>query len=182
MNLVRCGLLGVCLLLGGLAVAGDRPPHTVTAITPPKGVLPVTGRVTPPLVLEDIDGQRFALAEQRGQWVFVHFWASWCGPCRREIPAIQRMVEKMQGERLALAIVNTAESEDTVFTFLGVLGPDLVPLMDRDGLVTEAWQPRGLPATYLVDPEGVIRFQVLGGQNWDSDDYLGFLKAIVAGG
>lgn len=181
------GLIGVFLLMGGLVLADDNSSttpttstSTVTTITPPQGVLRVTNRVAPPLVLDDIDGQKFDLADQKGRWVFVHFWASWCGPCRREIPAIQGMVEKMRDDRLALAIVNTAESEDTVFTFLGMLAPDLVPLMDRDGLATEAWQPRGLPSTYLVDPAGVIRFQVLGGQAWDGDAYMAFLNAITA--
>ena len=184
MKLFWGGLIGVFVLLGGLAVANEKstvPMSTsVETIRPPKGVLRVTGRITPPLVLDDIDGQHFDIAGQKGRWVFVHFWASWCGPCRREIPAIQRMTEKIPDDRLALAIVNTAESEDTVFTFLGVLAPDLIPLLDRDGLVTEAWQPRGLPATYLVDPEGVIRFQVLGGQAWDGDIYLTFLNAVIA--
>lgn len=58
----------------------------------------------------------------------------------------------------------TAESEDAVFTFLDALAPDLIPLLDRGGSVTEAWKTRGLPSTYLVDPEGMIRYQVLGGR------------------
>lgn len=171
-NGVGYGLIGSFMLMAGAAVAEVN-------ISLPKGVLPVMDRVAPSLVLNDIDNNRFDLAEHKGQWVFVHFWASWCGPCRREIPAIQRMVEKLEGDRLAMAIVNTAEDEDTVFTFLGVLAPDLVPLLDKDGLVTEEWKPRGLPSTYLVDPEGVIRYQVLGGQAWDEEDHLTFFKTLI---
>jgi len=73
-----------------------------------------------------------------------------------------------------------AASITTITPPKGVLAPDLVPLMDRDGLVTEDWQSRGLPSTYLVDPDGVIRFQVLGGQAWDGDVYLTFLNTITA--
>jgi hypothetical protein len=76
-------------------------------------------------------------------------------------------------------VINTAESEDTVFTFLAAVAPDLVPLMDSDGLVTERWQPRGLPATYLVDPEGRLRYVALGGRPWDTPPYLDFLKRLV---
>ena len=183
--MMRCryGLFCLLMLVSGLLLAdGSQAPKSSSlsmTITPPKGVLPVANRVAPPLVLNDIEGRRFDLSDRKGQWVFVHFWASWCRPCQREIPAIQRMVEKRQDDSLALAIVNTAESEDVVFTFLGVLAPDLLPLMDRDGLVTEAWQPRGLPSTYLVDPDGMIRYQVLGGQAWDEDDYMKFLTAIT---
>ncbi len=147
----------------------------------PKGILPVTDRVAPPLVLADIDGGKFSLVEQKGKWVFVHFWASWCGPCRREIPAIQRLLETSKNKSLVFAIINTAESEDTIFNFLGVMAPDIVPLMDRDGLVTEAWKPRGLPSTYLVDPAGVIRYQALGGRPWDELEYMRFLDSLVVG-
>ena len=120
-------------------------------VVSPKGVLPLKARPAPPMRLNDIDGNPFDLTQAKGRWVFVHFWASWCGPCRREMPAIQRMIENF-GDKLPfeLAIVNTAESEDTAFTFLGVLAPDIAPLMDKDGLATEAWQPRGLPSTYLA--------------------------------
>ena len=145
----------------------------------PKGILPVVDRVAPPLVLTDIDGGKFNLAEQRGKWVFVHFWASWCGPCRREIPAIQRLLETNKNKNLVFSIINTAESDDIIFNFLGVIAPDIVSLMDRDGLVTEAWKPRGLPSTYLVDPAGVIRYQVLGGRTWDKPEYLKFLNSLV---
>ena len=147
----------------------------------PKGVIAVTPRAAPDFALQDLDGGRFSLAAQRGRWVFVHFWASWCGPCRKEIPAIQRLVEKMRDAPLAMAMVNTAEDEDTVFDFIGVLAPDIVPLLDRDGQVTEQWRPRGLPSTYLVDPRGVIRYQVIGGQAWDEAPYVDFLRALPAG-
>ena len=146
----------------------------------PKGILPVVNRVAPPLVLTDIDGGKFSLVEQKGKWVFVHFWASWCGPCRREIPAIQRLLETNKNKALVFSIINTAESEDTIFSFLGVIAPDIVPLMDKDGLVTEAWKPRGLPSTYLVDPMGVIRYQALGGRSWDEPEYMEFLNGLVA--
>ncbi len=164
-------------LLTGLLLLALAP---ATAAPLPKGVIAVTPRPAPDFTLQDLDGGRFSLAAQRGRWVFVHFWASWCGPCRREIPAIQRLVEKMQGEPLAMAMVNTAEDEDTVFDFLGVLAPDIVPLLDRDGQVTEQWQPRGLPSTYLVDPQGMIRYRVIGGQPWDEPPYIDFLKALPA--
>ena len=67
---------------------------------------------------------------------------------------------------------NTAEDEDTVFEFLSSYAPDMDCLLDLDGRVTEAWQPCGLPATYLVNPEGQIRYQALGGRPWDQPEYL----------
>jgi thiol-disulfide isomerase/thioredoxin len=111
--------------------------------------------------------------------VFLHFWASWCGPCRKEMPAIQRMSELIQDDRLIIVLINTAENEDTIFSFLGETGTELNSLMDRDGLVTESWQPRGLPTTFLVDPNGYVRFQAIGGREWDKDTYVGFLRVLL---
>ena len=86
----------------------------------------------------------------------------------------------MEGKKFAFMIINTAESEDTVFSFLGGVAPDLHSLLDRDGLATEEWQPRGLPATYLVDPEGKVRYQALGGRPWHEKTYVDFLVALTA--
>jgi thiol-disulfide isomerase/thioredoxin len=146
----------------------------------PKGILKLDGRDAPPLVLEDMDGESWDLEQARGRWVFVHFWASWCGPCRKEMPTIQAIHPQFDPTELEIVLINTAESEDTVFGFLAAVAPDIEPLMDADGLVTERWQPRGLPSTYFVDPDGRLRYLALGGRPWDSQEYLRFLRSLVA--
>ena len=145
----------------------------------PAGIIPLDPFTAPAMRLDDLDGQPYDLEEDRSAVVFVHFWASWCGPCRREMPAIQRMWNQLEAEGLRIALVNTAEDEETVFSFLAGHAPDIRPLMDRDGQRTEAWQPRGLPATYLVDRDGRVRYQVLGGRPWDEEPYLGFLRGLL---
>ena len=144
----------------------------------PQGVMPVAGKPAPPLQLDNLDGASYDLESSQGRWRFVHFWASWCGPCRKEMPSIDRMTRLLEDTDIEFVLVNTAETEDSVFTFLGIVAPDLVPLLDRDGLVTEGWQPRGLPATYLVNPDGLIRYQALGGRDWEQPPYLEFLRGL----
>ena len=126
-----------------------------------------------------MDGEPWDLENARGHWVFVHFWASWCGPCREEMPTIQTLYSKFDPGLLEIALINTAEPEDTVFEFLAVVAPDITPLMDHDGLVTERWQPRGLPATFFVDPQGRLQYLALGGRPWDMPEYLEFLQNLV---
>lgn len=162
------------LWLGWLLLASGG----VRAETLPPGVIAIQDREAPSFTLSDMDGNAYTLNPQSSQWRFVHFWASWCGPCRREMPAIQRLSQQIDTAHWKLVLVNTAEDEDTIFTFLAAVAPDLSTLMDRDGQVTETWQPRGLPATYLVDPQGRIRYQALGGRDWDQQNYLQFLHAL----
>ena len=145
----------------------------------PKGLLTLDGRDAPPLVLKNMDGDTWDLSEARGHWVFVHFWATWCGPCREEMPTIQAIFSKFEPQELEIVLVNTAETEDTVFGFLASVAPDITPLMDEDGLVTERWQPRGLPASFFVDPEGKLRYLALGGRPWDTPAYLDFMKQLI---
>ncbi len=146
--------------------------------TLPKGIITLDGRDAPALILNDMEEELYDLRKSRGHWVFVHFWATWCGPCRREMPTIQSMSEKLSNSTLEIVLVNTAESEDAIFSFLGIVAPDLNPLLDTDGLITEAWQPRGLPATFFVSPKGKLRYLALGGREWNEPDYLNFLKNL----
>ena len=155
------------------------PSLAAESITLPNGILKLTPYPAPETTLDDLDGEAYILKQDKGAWVFVHFWASWCGPCREEMPAVQNMISTLQAEGLKIAMINTAEDEDTVFSFLSAYAPDIRPLMDRDGQVTEKWQPRGLPATYLVDPDGQVRYQALGGRTWDSPPYMAFLRSLM---
>jgi thiol-disulfide isomerase/thioredoxin len=145
----------------------------------PPGIIALDGRNAPALKLKNMDGEAFDLANAKGHWVFVHFWASWCGPCRKEMPTIQTIATQLPANKLKIILVNTAESDDTVFSFIGIVAPDLTPLLDYDGVVTEAWQPRGLPSTYLVDPQGKLRFLALGGRPWDKPEYVKFLSGLI---
>jgi thiol-disulfide isomerase/thioredoxin len=148
-------------------------------MNPPDGIIALDPYPAPEIILNDLDGNPYSLEANRGSAVFVHFWASWCGPCRREMPAIQRMWKQLEAEGLKIALINTAENEDTVFSFLAIHAPEIRPLMDRDGQITEHWNPRGLPATYLVDKNGMVRYQALGGRAWDEPEYLKFLRNFL---
>jgi len=145
----------------------------------PRGIIVIDGRDAPALVLKDINGDTFDLSQSRGKWVFTHFWASWCGPCRKEMPTIQAIADEFKDSGLTIVLINTSEDEDTVFDFLSTVAPDMNTLLDSDGKVTEQWQPRGLPSTYFVDPEGKLRYIALGGRPWDKGEYLGFLKELI---
>lgn len=151
------------------------------AIEVPKGILVLNGRPAPALKLADMEGKTVDLATLRGQWVLVHFWASWCGPCRKEMPTLDQLSKTIPTQKFRILLINTAESDDEVFSFLPTVSPDLNALMDRDGKVTERWQPRGLPSSFIVDPQGRLRYLALGGRDWMSIPYLDFVKQLSVG-
>jgi len=146
----------------------------------PIGLMKKPGNPAPELKLADPDLPPFDLANERGHWVMVHFWASWCGPCRRELPKIQTMSKHIDRKRLKLVMINTAETDDDIFVFLSTVAPDLQSYRDADGSITNRWQPRGLPSSFLVDPQGRIQYLALGGRPWDKREYLDFLKGLYA--
>jgi len=160
----------VLLLLCGISHAAEPPP----------GMIKLDGRPAPALQLSDLDGKPVDLAQKRGRWTLVHFWATWCGPCRREMPTLAQLMKALPPERLNIYLVNTSENEDDVFAFLASVSPELGTLLDRDGQVTERWQPRGLPASFLVDPQGRLRYLALGGRDWANGPYLNFLRELTA--
>lgn len=144
----------------------------------PAGLIKLDGRAAPALKLSNSDGVVSDLKIMRGKWVLVHFWASWCGPCRKEMPSIQALSKKIPASKMTIILVNTAESEDTVFEFLSIVAPELDSTLDKDGVVTERWQPRGLPSSFFVDPAGRLQYLALGGRPWMRGDYLGFVQQL----
>lgn len=148
-------------------------------LEPPKGIRHYETGEAPGFSLVGMDGEPFRLASTRGKWVFLHFWASWCGPCREEMPAIERMTGIFDNDKLEIVLINTAENEDTIFSFLGEIGMDMNSLMDADGLITEKYKPRGLPTTILIDPNGDVQYQAIGGREWYKPEYINFLTELV---
>ncbi len=168
-------LLIIISLISSISIAGN-----INNIEPPFGIRHFDIGTAPDFILNDIDGEEFQLSKAKGDWIFLHFWASWCGPCREEMPAIQQLANTINDEELQIVMVNTSEDEDTVFEFLATIGLELSSLMDTDGQVTESWKPRGLPTTFLINPKGEIKYQAIGGREWASAEYIQFIRRLIA--
>ena len=130
---------------------------------------PWTGGATPRLELSDLDGKAHRLADYRGRAVLVNFWATWCVPCREEMPSFERLRASLEGRAVVLA-VNLAEPEPRIRRFLDTVTVRYPVLLDRDGATARAWQARVLPATYVIGPDGAIRYRHLGELDWSSPE------------
>jgi len=144
---------------------------------------PVTGQIAAPaLSLARIDGKSYALAQRRGRVVMVNFWATWCPPCRAEMPAMERLWQRLHGRGLDVVGVNQGESAQAISAFLKDFGtPISFPiLLDSDSKALDDWSVRGLPATFIVDKRGRVRYTALGGREMDSTHIVGLINGLLA--
>jgi thiol-disulfide isomerase/thioredoxin len=139
-----------------------------------------TGGPTQPLALKDLGGRLHDLADYRGRVVVVNFWATWCQPCREELPSLERLRDAMRGRRFEVLAVNVAEGEPRVKSFLAEVPLRLSVLLDRDGDAQRTWKVRGLPATFLLDPQGSIRYWYLGELDWAQPDVIRTVESLLS--
>ncbi len=132
----------------------------------------------PDTALMDMDGKLHKLSDYRGKPVIVNFWATWCPPCREELPSMNRAWAKVKTEGIEMLAVNMGEDEDTIFPFTGEYPIDFTILLDKDGQFALDWQVKGLPTTYVVDPGGLVVYQAVGGREWDDDAILDSVREL----
>lgn len=157
------GLTALLLALGVTWMALSRVPAEAAAARSQRSPSPQIGFAAPDFTLKTLDGQTITLSKLRGQPVVINFWASWCPPCRAEMPAIQQVYERYRGQGFTVLAVDMQESETQVTTFAGQMGLTFPILIDEDGTVAARYRVNALPSTYFVDRQGVIRNITLGG-------------------
>jgi thiol-disulfide isomerase/thioredoxin len=140
---------------------------------------PWSGGATPALELSDLQGIKHKLADYRGKVVLVNFWATWCVPCRDEMPSIERLRASLEGRRFAVLAVNLAEPESRIRQFLDVVPVRFPVLLDRDTQTTRAWQAKVLPATYIVGPDGAIRYRHVGELDWSKPEVRDAILKLI---
>jgi len=147
-------LLVVTLAVGLAWISATRVSATDINPTgrPPQ---PVAGHPAPDFQLVSLDGETRSLAEFRGRTVILNFWATWCGPCRVEIPALEATWQGYGGEVVIIG-VNIREDAATVSRYVDELGVSYPVLLDTDGTVGRLYNVQAFPTTYIISPDGVV--------------------------
>ena len=147
-------------------LAADEPSlaKTLGLDLPPKWAL------APEFTLPDSAGRPISLAQFRGKVVFLNFWATWCPPCREEMPAMEKLYQTFKDKGLVVLAVNFQEGPEPVGSFFRVHGLSYPVILDSKGNVALSYGARGLPATYLIGREGQIVARAFGPRNWAGQD------------
>jgi thiol-disulfide isomerase/thioredoxin len=163
LSLSLLAILSSLIALGTYA-AWDVQPKLGYNLTPLPKPVPAPG-----FTLEDMDEEKHSLKDLQGKVVLLNFWATWCPPCRREMPSMERLYQKLNGENFTVIAINQMEDGDHVFAYTGQLDvdPTFTILFDKDSKVSSSYRVSGLPTTYLIDKQGNIRYRAIGGREFD---------------
>ena len=183
------GSIGLpALLFFALALAPPTfPPQHAQALasdaadSKPRQLQAASGSVQQNFALPDLDGARHELTQLAGRVVLVHFFATWCEPCREELSSLSRLLERQGRERPVVLAVNVAEVPARVRRFLDAAPVSFPVLLDADRAVTKAWGVSILPTTFVLDRALAARLFVEGDLDWTRADVLAALERIGAG-
>ncbi len=169
----RFGLLALLLLAVFAAITAEgKPPAKLRAVKHP---IPASD-----FYLRDLDGELVRLSDFRGKVVLLNFWATWCPPCRKEMPAMQQLyqVYKDKGLEIVAVSVDTASTGE-VRAFVEELGLTFPVLHDRDSLVSRLYSNPGVPSSYLINAQGKLAYRVLGEYDWFGENAKNTVEKLL---
>jgi peroxiredoxin len=133
----------------------------------------------PDFTLKSRSGENIKLSELRGNVVMVNFWASWCGPCRQEMPLLQQLHDRYQGMGFTLLGVNVDEEPAAAEKMLKEIPVNFPVLYDSDNKVSKQYQVKAMPSTFMVDRDGNVRFLHKGYKPGYEDEYQQQIRALL---
>lgn len=135
--------------------------------------------LAPDFTLEDLSGKRVSVKSLRGKVVFLNFWATWCIPCRQEMPTMEKLHWKLKKDGLEVVAINIREGKKDVRKFLDELGLTFTVLLDKDGKVSEEYGAWAIPLSYFINRKGEFVGKVAGSREWNSPEARAFFRELL---
>ncbi|WHZ17641.1 MAG: TlpA disulfide reductase family protein [Nitrospira sp.] len=176
--MVVTAFMRVLLLSGAVALTAS-PVSADDPMAALKIARVAPGTAATPFDLKTLDGRSVQLADLKGKVVLVNFWATWCGPCKEEMPGFERLRQRLDPERFALVTITTDLQRDGIKHFLTNLNVQLPVLFDEDQDVSRAYLVRALPTTVLIDRQGTVVGRAVGPREWDAPKTIHLLQGMT---
>ena len=137
----------------------------------------------PDFTLKTLGNKKESLKDLRGKYVFLNFWATWCGPCIDEMPSMEKLYQKFKNKKNfeMLAVSIDKGGADTVRRFVTENKLTFTILLDSDSGVAAAYGVTGIPSTYLIDPHGYVINRAVGARDWGTKDSIEFFEKMLGG-
>jgi thiol-disulfide isomerase/thioredoxin len=132
-----------------------------------------------PFELTSLDGTQVRLSDLAGKVVLVNFWATWCGPCKEEMPSLARLQRQLDPKKFVLLTVTTDLQRQGIAQFLSHAGVTLPVLFDEDQEVSRSFLVRGLPTTVVVGRDGTVLGRAIGPRVWDSPEAVAMIRQAM---
>lgn len=140
----------------------------------------IEGLDAPDISLNDLSGRGLKLSELKDSVVFINFWASWCQPCREEMPSLQKLYNNFRDNgSFRMITVLYRDNPDKASAYLRENNIDLPLWLDRDGKAATAYGLTGVPETFIVDKRGILRKKVIGPADWSSPQVVSFISELI---
>ena len=150
------------------------------ALLPVSAMAETAPRPAPAFSLPALNGGDVRLKDFRGRYVLLNFWATWCGPCKLEMPSLESLYRKYQGRKLeVVGVSNDIFGEKVVKPYVEAQGLTFPVLLDPGLDVSNSFRVMSLPTTYLIDPEGNIIGVLSGAENWTAPDTLKYFENLL---
>jgi len=137
------------------------------------------GKPAPNFDTVDLEGKVWSLSKLKGQVVFVNFWATWCAPCREEMPSMQRLYTKLPKDKFKMLALFNNDNPKAVKNFVTKLGITMPILSDEHNFAGPKYGLTGVPETFIIDKQGVVREKFIGPAEWDSPQYVTMLMKYI---
>lgn len=175
-RIVNAAMLSLMsIVLAGPTLAGDPFVSLKMSRVP-------AGSMAAPFQLPTLDGKVVKSSELAGKVVLVNFWATWCGPCKEEMPSLARLQKQLDPTQFALLTVTTDLQRQGIAHFLSQLGVSLPVLLDEDQEVSRSFMVRGLPTTVVIARDGMLTGRAVGPRAWDSPEAVAVMRQVMDNG
>jgi peroxiredoxin len=140
---------------------------------------PGSGYAAADFTLPDLAGTRVRLGDLRGNVVFLNLWATWCPPCRAEMPSMEALYQRFKGRDFAMLAVAEDTNPADVAAFVQELGVTFPVLLDTDNRLPARYGVTGYPETFIIDRDGQVVRHVIGPEEWDDPAIIAYVEALL---